>query len=83
MTALVCDPWLITPPMHKTLTEIVMAHTEGGDKTMRQHAAAAGMMTVMIPDLLAPNPEMDDRCARIVSDLHAAADLIRLSLGRA
>ena len=46
-------------------------------------AAAAGMMTVMIPDLLAPNPEMDALCARIVSDLHAAADLIRLSLGRA
>jgi hypothetical protein len=41
------------------------------------------MMTVMIPDLLAPNPEMDALCARIVSDLHAVADLIRLSLGRA
>jgi hypothetical protein len=26
---------------------------------------------------------MDALCARIVSDLHAAADLIRLSLGRA
>lgn len=46
-------------------------------------AAAAGMMTVMIPDLLAPNPEMDALCVRIVSDLHSAADLIRLSLGQA
>lgn len=46
-------------------------------------AASAGMMTVMIPDLLAPNPEMDALCARIVNDLHAAADLIRLSLSRA
>ena len=46
-------------------------------------AAAAGMMTVMVPDLLAPNAEMDALCARIVDDLHAAAELIRLSLGRA
>ena len=46
-------------------------------------AAAAGMMTVMIPDLLAPNPEMDALCVCIVSDLHSAADLIRLSLGQA
>ena len=43
-------------------------------------AAAAGMMTVMIPDLLAPTEEMDALCARIVEDLHAAADLLRLSL---
>ena len=38
------------------------------------------MMTVMIPDLLAPTEEMDALCARIVEDLHAAADLLRLSL---
>ena len=44
-------------------------------------AATAGMMTVMIPDLLAPTDEMEALCARILDDLHAAADLIRLSLG--
>lgn len=44
-------------------------------------AASAGMMTVMVPDLLAPTGEMEALCARIVDDLHAAADLIRLSLG--
>jgi HAD superfamily hydrolase (TIGR01509 family) len=43
-------------------------------------AAAAGMMTVMVPDLLAPTGEMESLCARIVEDLHAAADLVRLSL---
>ena len=43
-------------------------------------AASAGMMTVMVPDLLAPTEEMDALCARIVGDLHAAADLVRLSL---
>lgn len=43
-------------------------------------AAAAGMMTVMVPDLLAATEEMEALCARIVEDLHAAADLIRLSL---
>ena len=44
-------------------------------------AASAGMMTVMVPDLLAATDEMDALCARIVDDLHAAADLVRLSLG--
>ena len=44
-------------------------------------AAAAGMMTVMVPDLLVPTNEMDALCARIVDDLHAAADLVRRSLG--
>ncbi|AWM77946.1 HAD family hydrolase [Phenylobacterium parvum] len=44
-------------------------------------AASAGMMTVMVPDLLAATDEMDALCARIVDDLHAAADLVRFSLG--
>jgi HAD superfamily hydrolase (TIGR01509 family) len=33
-------------------------------------AAAAGMMTVMAPDLLGPTPEMERLCVHIVSDLH-------------
>ena len=42
-------------------------------------ASTAGMMTVMVPDLLVPTREMEALCARIVDDLHAAADLIRLT----
>lgn len=40
MTALVTEPWLITPSMHKTLCDIVIAHVNTADK---QHALAATM----------------------------------------
>jgi beta-phosphoglucomutase-like phosphatase (HAD superfamily) len=33
-------------------------------------AAAAGMMTVMVPDLLDPTEEMETLCVRIARDLH-------------
>ena len=39
-------------------------------------AAAAGMMTVMVPDLVAANDEMADLCAAIVDDLHRVRRLI-------
>ena len=42
-------------------------------------AAAAGMMTVMVPDLLDPTEEMQGLCVRIARDLHEVRDL----LGRA
>ncbi len=35
------------------------------------------MMTVMIPDLLSPNAEMDDLCIGIVRNLHEVYSLIR------
>lgn len=40
-------------------------------------ASGAGMMTVMIPDLLSPNAEMEDLCIHIVRDLHQVCSLIR------
>ena len=40
MTALVTEPWLITPVMHKTLCDIVIAHVNTPDK---QHALASAM----------------------------------------
>lgn len=40
-------------------------------------AAAAGMMTVMVPDLLHPTDEMHGLCIRIAADLHEVRDLIR------
>jgi beta-phosphoglucomutase-like phosphatase (HAD superfamily) len=33
-------------------------------------AAAAGMMTVMVPDMLHPTDEMHSLCVRIAIDLH-------------
>ncbi|MGE0716106.1 MAG: HAD family hydrolase [Alphaproteobacteria bacterium] len=39
-------------------------------------AAAAGMMTVMVPDLLAPTPEIEALCTRVAADLHQVRALI-------
>jgi HAD superfamily hydrolase (TIGR01509 family) len=40
-------------------------------------AAAAGMMTVMVPDLLAPTAEIEELCVRIARDLHEVRELLR------
>jgi HAD superfamily hydrolase (TIGR01509 family) len=42
-------------------------------------AAAAGMMTIMIPDLLAPTDDIRALCAAIVDDLHTVRALILTS----
>lgn len=39
-------------------------------------AAAAGMMTIMVPDLLEPTAEMHDLCVRIARDLHEVRALL-------
>ncbi len=39
-------------------------------------AAAAGMMTIMVPDMLDPTEEMHTLCVRIARDLHEVRDLL-------
>jgi HAD superfamily hydrolase (TIGR01509 family) len=39
-------------------------------------AAAAGMMTIMVPDMLDPTEEMRSLCVRIARDLHEVVDLL-------
>ena len=39
-------------------------------------ASSAGMMTIMVPDLLDDNAEMHSLCIRIVRDLHEVAQLL-------
>ncbi|MEO8114567.1 MAG: HAD family hydrolase, partial [Phenylobacterium sp.] len=39
-------------------------------------AAAAGMMTIMVPDLLHPTAEMHELCVRIARDLHEVRELL-------
>jgi HAD superfamily hydrolase (TIGR01509 family) len=39
-------------------------------------AAAAGMMTIMVPDLLDPTEEMHTLCIRIARDLHEVRELL-------
>jgi HAD superfamily hydrolase (TIGR01509 family) len=40
-------------------------------------ASGAGMMTIMVPDLLPPTREMEELCVAIVEDLHAVCALIK------
>lgn len=44
-------------------------------------ASSAGMMTIMVPDLLAPTSEIEGLCIRIARDLHEVRDLLALGLG--
>ncbi len=39
-------------------------------------ASSAGMMTIMVPDLLDPTQEMHNLCVRIARDLHEVRDLL-------
>ena len=39
-------------------------------------AAAAGMMTIMVPDMLDPTEEMHGLCVRIARDLHEVRELL-------
>jgi HAD superfamily hydrolase (TIGR01509 family) len=40
-------------------------------------AAGAGLMTIMVPDLLDPTEEMHSLCVRIARDLHEVHDLLK------
>lgn len=46
-------------------------------------AHAAGMMTVMVPDILDPNEEMHDKCVHIADSLHQVLDLLKASVEEA
>ena len=43
-------------------------------------AHTAGMMTVMVPDILEPTEEMHDKCVHIAESLHHVRDLVDASL---
>lgn len=43
-------------------------------------AAAAGMMTIMVPDMLDPTQEMESLCVRIARDLHEVRGLLEAQL---
>ena len=43
-------------------------------------ASAAGMMTIMVPDLMRATPEMEKLCAHIAADLHEVCGLMKASI---
>jgi HAD superfamily hydrolase (TIGR01509 family) len=46
-------------------------------------ASGAGAMTIMVPDLVQPAPDISGRCACILADLYAVRDLIAISMAGA
>ncbi len=40
-------------------------------------ASSAGMMTIMVPDLMMPTPEMEKLCVHIAADLHEVCGLMK------
>jgi HAD superfamily hydrolase (TIGR01509 family) len=42
-------------------------------------ASSAGMMTIMVPDLMAPTAEMEQLCVHIAADLHEVCSLMKAS----
>jgi HAD superfamily hydrolase (TIGR01509 family) len=43
-------------------------------------AATAGMMTIMVPDLVAPSEEIQALCVHVAKDLHEVEELIRAAV---
>ena len=43
-------------------------------------AHAAGMMTIMVPDILDATEEMQDKCIHVADSLHVVLDLLKLSI---
>jgi HAD superfamily hydrolase (TIGR01509 family) len=44
-------------------------------------ASAAGMMTIMVPDLIAPTDEIEALCTLVAADLHAVCGLVAARSG--
>jgi beta-phosphoglucomutase-like phosphatase (HAD superfamily) len=68
------DPYLEAARRLKIAPELCLA-LEDSHNGVRA-AAAAGMMTIMVPDLLDPTEEMTTLCVRIARDLHEVCDLL-------
>ena len=45
-------------------------------------AAAAGMMTIMVPDLVGPSEEIQALCVYVAKDLHQVEELLRAAVQR-
>jgi beta-phosphoglucomutase-like phosphatase (HAD superfamily) len=68
------DPYLVAAERLGVAPEYCLA-LEDSHNGVRS-AAAAGMMTVMVPDLLPPNDDIRKLCVRVVRDLHEVRALV-------
>jgi HAD superfamily hydrolase (TIGR01509 family) len=68
------DPFLTAATRLGVAPEDCLALEDSHNGVRAAHAA--GMMTVMVPDLLDPTEEMQDLCVAIATSLHHVRDLI-------
>ena len=68
------DPYLVAAERLGVAPEHCLA-LEDSHNGVRS-AASAGMMTVMVPDLLPPNDDIRKLCVRVVRDLHEVRALV-------
>jgi HAD superfamily hydrolase (TIGR01509 family) len=68
------DPFLVAAERLATAPELCLALEDSHNGVRAAHAA--GMMTVMVPDLLAPTDEMREKCLAIADSLHHVRDLV-------
>jgi len=73
------DPFLVAAKRLGVAPEACLA-LEDSHNGIRS-AASAGMIAVMVPDLLEPTVEMEGLCHRIVRDLHEVCDLLGRTQG--
>jgi HAD superfamily hydrolase (TIGR01509 family) len=68
------DPFLTAAGLLGTDPDLCIALEDS--HTGVRSAASAGMMTIMVPDLLEANDEMRGLCAHVAQDLHEVSGLI-------
>jgi len=68
------DPFLTAANRLGVAPELCLA-LEDSHNGVRS-ASAAGMMTVMVPDLIAPTEDIQGLCTLVVADLHAVCRLV-------
>jgi len=71
------DPFLKAAEVLRVAPDHCLALEDSHNGVRAAHAA--GMMAVMVPDLLEPNEEMQTLCVRIIDSLHEVRDLIAAS----
>ncbi len=69
------EPYLLAARLLEASPSSCLALEDSHNGVRAAHAA--GIRVIMIPDLLPPNPEMQEKAWRVLPDLHAVVPLLR------